>query len=559
MKLHMAPWLTATLAALLVASCATQRPPEGGPVDSEPPYIVQSSPLPGTVTFRGRNVVIEFNERVDKRSFDDAIHISPVLATKPEYDWSAREVKILFQEELPEDKTIVVTIGSNLKDLRAGNPMSDSWQLAFSTGDSLDRGIIEGIVSDAKPAGVSVFAYLLDEGRADTLDPTRHRPDYVVRTGDDGRFRLSYLREGLYRVFAVRDNLNNLLYDIEADEIGIPTGDVFAVDSNRMPSALRFTLHREDTTAPYVQRVQAVNARQLRIAFSEDVQPFPPPTAALTLRDSVSGEPLSVYTVLPSLQGRNAWDVYLGSPMHEGRFQIFFDSLRDAAGNALRTDVLVFDGSAVPDTSRPIFLETFPKDGGQSIPTDSAFVLRFSRPVQENIVVSILDSTGKQLPATVLRPDMTRVDIGHPVLDETAAYRLCIDLATIRDGITGRPMADSTFCIAFTTGKAGSFGSVTGNFAGDSLGGIPHILLREMKEGGTERRTIADSTGAFTFTRVPEGQYKLEAFIDLDSNGRYSPGSARPLLAPEPLIRYKDTLRVRARWETGGVKLRANE
>jgi hypothetical protein len=546
-------------AALLLASCATQRPPEGGPADSEPPYIVQSSPTPGTVNFRGRKVVIEFNERVDKRSFDDAIHISPLLDIKPEYDWSAREVEILFQEDLPEDKTIVVSIGSNLKDLRAGNAMSNSWQLAFSTGDSLDRGIIEGMVSDAKPSGVSVFAYFLHDGRADTLDPTRHRPDYVVRTGDDGRFRLSYLREGSYRVFAVRDNMNNLLYDIEADEIGIPAGDVFAADSNRMPSALRFTLHREDTTAPYVQRVQAVNARQLRIAFSEEVQPFPPPSGALTLRDSVDGTSLAVHTVLRSLQGRNAWDVFLESQMHEGRFQLFFDSLADAAGNALRTDVLVFDGSSVPDTSRPSFLETFPKEGAQSIPTDSAFVLRFSRPVQADIAVSVLDSTGKELPVTLLRPDMTRVDIGHPVLDEAAAYRLCIDLATIQDVISQRSIADSTLCIAFTTGKAGNFGSVTGNFADDSIGGVPHILLREIKEGGAEWRTVADSTGAFSFTRVPEGQYKLEAFIDLDSNGRHSPGRARPLLAPEPLIRYKDTLRVRARWETGGVRLRTGD
>ncbi len=60
----------------------------------------------------------------------------------------------------------------------------------------------------------------------------------------------------------------------------------------------------------------------------------------------------------------------------------------------------------------------------------------------------------------------------------------------------------------------------------------------------------------FTFPRVVEGKYGLDAFIDSDSNGRYSPGTARPLTAPEPFVRYLDTLRVRARWETGGVILK---
>lgn len=547
------------LAALLCASCATQRPPEGGPADSEAPYVRNSTPAPGTVNFRGRSVVIEFNERVDKRSFDEALHISPLLDGKPELDWSAREVEVLFPDELPDDKTIVITVGSNLKDLRAGNAMNGSWQLAFSTGDSLDAGMIEGSVSDAKPAGISVFAYLLHEGRGDTLDPARHRPDYVVRTGDDGRFRLSYLREGWYRVFAVRDNLNNQLYDVEADEIGIPAGDVFAADSSRMPSALRFTLHREDTTAPFVQRVQAVNMRQFRIAFSEDVQPFPPPSGSVALYDSADGTPLPVHSVHRALQGRHSWDVFLAQPMREGRFRLQLDSLGDAAGNPLRAEAQYFDGSALPDTGRPAFLEIFPKDGAQGVPTDSVFLLRFSRPVRPDVSVRLLDSTGKELPVTILQPDMTRVEIAHPVLDEAAAYRLCLDLASIRDEITDRAMADTLYCLPFTSGKAGNFGSVSGSFAGDSLRGVPHITLRDVKDGGTERHTVADSSGRFSFPRVPEGQYKIEAFLDLDSNGRYSPGRARPLLAPEPFLRYKDTLRVRARWETGGVKLRTNE
>jgi hypothetical protein len=482
------------------------------------------------------------------------MHISPRLDKVPVLDWSARAVTLRFPE-LPEDRTIVITVGSNLKDLRAGNQMTESWQLAFSTGDSLDQGVLRGKVIDPKPAGISIFAYHLVDNLADTLDPTRHRPDYVVRTGDDGRFRLAWMRDGLYRVFAVRDNLNNELYTVEADDIGIPDRDVFTGDSSAV-AELRFTMHREDTTSPYIQRVTPITSQALRVMFSEEILPFPPPSAAVALRDSASDEALPLLTVLPSLQGRYGWDLYFAESMRETRYKLTLDSLFDASGNALRDDMIVFDGIADADTSRPGMLEYYPRQGATGVPADSAFVFRFSRPVKPDISVSFRDSTGHSLDLLLHWPDMTRVELRHTVLNDEERYTLCIDLATIRDIVSDRSVADTTMCFDFTAGKEGAFGSVTGSFA-DSVQGAVHVFLKELQDGGVVYRTVADSSGAFSFRRVQEGRFRIEAFIDLDGNGRFSPGSYQPFEAPEPLIRYADTLRVRARWETGGVLLRA--
>ena len=525
-------------------------------MDSEAPYIVESDPPSGTVRFQGREVRIRFNERMDQRSFTDAVHISPLLSKPPVYDWSPDEVEILFEDELPANKTIVITLGSTLKDHRAGNAMKASWQLAFSTGDSLDRAMLKGVVLDAKPAGVSMFAYHLFDGRADTLDPTIHRPDYVVRTGEDGRFQFSYMRAGLYRVFAVRDNLNNQLYDVEADEFGIPERDVFAADSTVEPAPLRFTLHRQDTTAPYVQRVTASSSRLVQIGFSEDVTPFPPTDGMLIVKDSSRGEKIPALTVLRALKGKYTWDAYLQTPMVADKYLLELDSLRDASGNALRTRSMVFAGSANADTSRPVLLESFPKDGAVGAPKDSSFMLRFSRPVLPEISARLLDSTNLELPVVLHWPDMTRVEIGHPLLNENARYKFCLDLGTVKDAVTRRALADSTLCIGFSAGKEGAFGSVSGTFVTCEVKGVPHIRLRELREGGAVLQATADTSGSFTFPRVVEGKYGLDAFIDSDGNGRFSPGTARPLLAPEPSVRYRDTLRVRARWETGGVILK---
>jgi uncharacterized protein (DUF2141 family) len=62
-----------------------------------------------------------------------------------------------------------------------------------------------------------------------------------------------------------------------------------------------------------------------------------------------------------------------------------------------------------------------------------------------------------------------------------------------------------------------------------------------------------DSAKAFLFPKIPAGDYVLEAYKDRDENGRFFNGNAFPYKAPEPFGILRDTIRVRARWETKGV------
>jgi uncharacterized protein (DUF2141 family) len=542
--------------AVLLLSCATQRPPEGGPADSEAPEILSTDPPTGTVNFTGDEVHIEFSERVDRRSFEDAVHISPLPSSPPVYDWSAREVRIRFSEVLAPERTYVITVGSTVKDVRAGNRMRGSVQVAFSTGGTIDGGTISGAVLDEKAAGVSVFAYRLSEGRADTLDPAQERPDYAIRTGEDGSFSFSYLADGLYRLFAVRDQQNNMLYDVENDDIGIPAFDVSTGDS-LLRSSLRFRLIREDTTRPWLQRVEALSIRRLRLSFSEDVQPFPPAAGMLRLSDSARGEELPVLTILPASQGKFAWDVYLAAAMDSVRYGIVLDSLRDVAGNTMGRVHEFFDGSLEEDTARPIVREHFPARDARGVDPDSSFSLRFDRPVVRELGITLSDSSGRDIPVVTQWPDMTRVDIGHAVLQGEARYRLCVNTASVRDAITGRTLADSLYCVTFTTAKSSPVGAVSGAvIVGDSVRIPATVHLRGTQKGAGGRTLVTDSTGSFKFSRVPEGSYVLDVYLDLDGDGRYSPGSRRPLRAPEPFITTRDTIRVRARWDTDRVLLR---
>ena len=45
-----ASFLLAALLAFILAGCASQRPPEGGPPDTEPPFVVETDPADGVIT-----------------------------------------------------------------------------------------------------------------------------------------------------------------------------------------------------------------------------------------------------------------------------------------------------------------------------------------------------------------------------------------------------------------------------------------------------------------------------------------------------------------------------
>lgn len=540
---------------IALAGCATQRPPEGGPPDSEPPMIVAMEPANETVRFEGREISFEFSEYIQRPSFQEAVHISPLPEIPPTYEWSGRTVRIVFPEMLTENRTYVITVGTKVRDLRAGNAMRESVILAFSTGDSLDRGRFDGTVLTDPPSGVSLFGYLLHDGRADTLDPARHRPEYAVQTAEDGGFHFSNVRPGLYRVFAVRDKNNDFLYNAESEEIGIPEYDVLVGDSSALSPPLRFQLFTEDTTRPSVQRVEALHDHLVRVKFNETIYPQPIPLTRVVIRDSSTGQVLPIRSAVAPESERYAWDFRLASPMTERMFTLWVDTLEDGAGNMVETRLLPlsFVGSTVPDTARPALLDQRPAENSRGVEPDSSFRLVFDRPLQYSGALSLRDSSGGTVDLEIASPEAGVLDVRHPPLHPEAAYTLCMDGSLLRDSLSGRSVGDTIRCIRFTTGVRDQVGSISGQVRSDDTAGIAVVRVRAVGRQPRIRTLRTDATRNFRIDGLPEGQYLLDAFIDGNHNQRHDAGKAFPLQRPEPFGRIRDTIRVRARWETDGI------
>ena len=217
--------LSSLIIALQLISCANELPPPGGDEDLTPPGIVQITPKPNSTNFTGKSIVIEFDEYIDRRSFTDALFISPKPKSEMVVNYSGTSVEIVFPDGLEKNKTYTFYIGKELKDVRRGNKLTQPIQFAISTGSQIDKGQLSGKVYSDDYTGIVVLAYRLIS-QNNTIDPESDEADFITQVDENGNYKYLNLPDGNFRVLALRDEDRNLLLDENFEEIYVSTGDV---------------------------------------------------------------------------------------------------------------------------------------------------------------------------------------------------------------------------------------------------------------------------------------------------------------------------------------------
>ena len=200
--------------------CAnTTTPPSGGPKDTIPPVITKVSPLPGTVNVptHGTKLVFTFDEYV-KIKDASSIFLSPPMEKKPKGTIRGKSVVVTFEEDLMPGTTYTLDLTGAIVDNNEGNPYP-GFTLVFSTGEQIDSMCVSGQVQDCntlKPLkGITVLFYKDHADSAVFL----HRPDAATKTDDWGYFSLRNIQDTLYRIYAIKDENNNNIYDPETERV----------------------------------------------------------------------------------------------------------------------------------------------------------------------------------------------------------------------------------------------------------------------------------------------------------------------------------------------------
>jgi hypothetical protein len=562
------PIIIFSIIALFLAGCANQQPPEGGPIDRTTPEIVSTYPDSSSMrNFSDNKIQLEFDRYVNERSVEEAIFISPYIGTL-EFNWSGKELEISFSEKLRPHTTYVINIGTDVEDLLK-NRMAQAYTLAFSTGKEIDRGAIEGCVyprnSGDGVSGIMIFAYQLDGINPDTLNPVNVKPDFITQTGKNGDFFLHHIPVGSYRVFAIRDEYRNLVYDREIDDYGVQPGSINITPSDSITTGVLIKLAKEDTTGPRLVRIMPTNRNHILVEFSESINPSSVTLSSFSAVDTVNRSPLKCLCVYPAPASLTSF-VVITQKQDSGKvYRLTAQGITDSTGNKINplANTLLFRSSLRTDTLSSRLVSVSIKDSAQAIDLQPVLTMTFSDALAKSTSldwVNLLDNNKKPIPTEKkwmsdavisLRPE-------NELMSRTW-YTLRAELRGIHDW-AGRVCRDSTKSWRFETLDIEDLSSVVGIVLDENkLDTIGHVYVTAVQIGANTPKhyiVAADATGNFLFPQIAEGRYVFQSFRDRNNNGNYDPGKPFPFVYSERMSSFSDTLKVRARWPLEGVKIK---
>ena len=212
--------LTVLSPTFFMHSCAnTTQAPTGGKKDTIPPALYWTQPVPGAVNVdtNKTKLVFGFDEYVTIKNQQN-IFLSPPQKKAPKAKVKGKNVVVTFEEPLAKGITYTLNFTDAIADNNEGN-MFPGFTYVFSTGDNIDSMLVTGTVQDCNTLtpvkGATVMLY------KDHSDSAifKSRPFAACKTDDWGYFCIPYIPDTLYRLYALKDDNNDNIYQSEDGEL----------------------------------------------------------------------------------------------------------------------------------------------------------------------------------------------------------------------------------------------------------------------------------------------------------------------------------------------------
>ena len=176
-------------------------------------------PLPGAVNVPVKKTKIRFtfNEYV-KIKDANGVFLSPPLDKKPKAVIRGKSVEVSFESDLDSNTTYTLDLTGAIADNNEGN-LFPGYTLVFSTGSQIDSMCVTGLVQDCNTLmPVKAATVLLYKDQAESAVFLK-RPVAAAKTDDWGFFSIRNIQDTVYRVYAIKDENNNNMYEPDNERI----------------------------------------------------------------------------------------------------------------------------------------------------------------------------------------------------------------------------------------------------------------------------------------------------------------------------------------------------
>src|SRR5690606_673116 len=207
---------------------------------SIPPKILSETPPNLTRNFNAEKIVIEFDEYVKLSNTQKEISVSPDVEQPINPRVKRKTIEVALPDSLEANTTYTINFGKAIGDFNEGNQLLN-YSYVFSTGNVIDCLSISGNVIDAltkKPE--KEIAVILIPTRQDSIFGKRKANIFTI-TDTSGNFQLKNLREDTYRIYALKEENNDRVYNAPGEYIGFLTDSIVL---NKDTSGIRLEISK---------------------------------------------------------------------------------------------------------------------------------------------------------------------------------------------------------------------------------------------------------------------------------------------------------------------------
>ena len=198
--------------SILGTGCAQIGMPTGGPRDSTPPVLLNATPPNNTIHFKGKQVVLTFDEYVHLQDLQKNLLVAPEPKTIPNISSKLKTVIIKIRDTLQPNTTYSFQFGNAIQDINENNPYHD-FTYVLSTGSYIDSLTLNGnviIAQTGKPDSTLIAMLYNNLGDSAVY---KEKPRYVARLDSSGNFHFKNLASGSYHLFALKDESGQKMYN----------------------------------------------------------------------------------------------------------------------------------------------------------------------------------------------------------------------------------------------------------------------------------------------------------------------------------------------------------
>lgn len=558
----------------IVFSCANLTMPTGGPKDTYPPEIIESSPANYSTGFSDNKISVSFNEYIQLKNATQKLIISPPLDEQPKLMAKGKTLSVQFESDLMDSTTYTLDFFNSVTDLNEGNAESN-FQFVFSTGSQIDSFRVKGSVVDAYTLEKQKEIFIeLYQNLADTA-PLKQKPIFVTKTNDQGEFSIKYLKKGIYKIYALSDVNNNMKFDLPNekfafyDSLIVPSmeyriqqdtsvKDTVRIDTTVIykPDKIKLFLFTEDRDKQYITSAERNSKYKMSFIFKK---PLIDSLANFRLLDFSDNSENSM--IIEKTASCDSMTIFLTD-------SVLYNE--DTLGCEM--EYLIIDSTGQTIDEKDTFMLAVKQISGKSkIKPEVDTLLLCSYNISEGKILDINKKPEINFSYPILKADPLKIQLFEfqDSVKVLKKFNLINWKGTRKYIVDAEYTAGEKYFIEINKGtfvdyyghkndsSAFSFSVQNADQYGKIIINIKHednkyfILLMDDKDKIISK-WCSDQTknNKMEIPFLKPANYRLKAVKDDNENRKWDTGNYLKNIQPEKVVKYKEDINVRANWDT---------